>query len=130
MQNPDSAFPIVIKPYKFDISQYGEKTVKKREFIIKNVSDEDIEISLVDMPEGMFKLKLPKKIKAGKSEKGKIEINDNLLDQEFAKSITIELNNSGNTRFTIPVKRTLRIPGAKANKNTASKPTTKKSGAK
>jgi hypothetical protein len=109
--NPDSTYPIQIKPYKFDISQYGERERKTLEFTITNVSDENLEAKLIDMPQGMFKLKLPKKIKAGETEKGSIEILDDYVSQEFEKSVTIELNDKDQTRFTIPVKRVIRIPG-------------------
>jgi hypothetical protein len=110
--NPDSTYPIIIKPYKFDISQFGEKPRKRLEFEIFNVSERDLEIKLVDMPFNMFEIKLPKKVKAGKSEKGKIEILEEYISNEFEKSLTLELNDEAVTRFTVPVKRTLRIPGA------------------
>lgn len=118
--NPDSTYPITIKPYKFDISQYGEKPRKKLEFAITNVSDEDLEVRLVDMPPGMFKLSLPKKVKAGKTEKGKIELFDELVTEEFEKSLTIELSDQQKSRFTVPVKRVIRIPGTSAIKASAS----------
>lgn len=66
------------------------------------------------MPADMFKIKLPKSVKAGKSSKGKIEILDDYVSEEFEKSITIELSDEVGTRFTIPVKRNIRIPGARA----------------
>jgi hypothetical protein len=110
--NPDSTYPINISPYKFDISQFGEKTRNSLEFSITNLFDSDLEVKLVDMPLNMFKVTLPKKIKAGKVEKGKIEVLDEYLKSEFEKSITIELSDSQKTRFTIPVKRTVRIPGS------------------
>ncbi len=112
--NPDSTYPITIQPYKFNISQFGEKERSKLEFQITNVSNEDLEISLVDMPQGMFEIKLPKKVKAGKTEEGKIQINDDFLSTEFKKSITIELNDKALSRFTIPVERTIRIPGVQS----------------
>ncbi|MBN2226635.1 MAG: hypothetical protein JW763_04670 [candidate division Zixibacteria bacterium] len=113
--NPDSTFPVRISPYKFDVSQFGDKEVAERKFVIENVSDQDLDIKLVDMPYGMFKLELPKKVKAGKSEGGKIVILDEWLKEEFEKSVTIELNDANNTRFTIPVKRTIRVPGQTAS---------------
>jgi hypothetical protein len=109
--NPDSTYPIRIKPYKFDVSQFGEKTVNSREFIIENVSDSDIDIALVDMPLGMFTIKLPRRVKAGQTEKGIITLSRDYIDKEFEKSLTIELNDEAKTRFTVPVKRTLRVPG-------------------
>lgn len=112
IMNPDSTYPIIIKPYKFDVSQFGEKERKKLEFEIFNVSSQDLAIKLLDMPANMFKLKLPKKVKAGKSEKGTIEILDEYVSEEFEKSLTVELSDDAMTRFTVPVKRTIRIPGA------------------
>jgi len=121
LTNPDSTYPVTIKPYKFNISQFGEKERKKMNFKITNVSEEDIEIRLVDMPVGMFKLTLPRKIKSGKTEEGKIEIVDEYVPQEFKKSITIELTDKATTRFTIPVERTIRIPGQKSEKEHSKK---------
>jgi hypothetical protein len=112
---PDSTFPIRIKPYKFDISQFGEKSVDSREFVIENVSDNDLDLTLVDMPQGMFTVKLPKHVGAGQTQKGIITLNHEYLDQEFNKSITIELSDAAGTHFTVPVKRTLRIPGENAD---------------
>ncbi len=73
------------------------------------------------MPAGMFKLELPKKVKAGKTEKGKIEILDEYISEEFKKSITIELTDNSQTRFTIPVYRTIRIPGQKPGEKLSGK---------
>nr|MBN2277056.1 hypothetical protein [candidate division Zixibacteria bacterium] len=109
--NPDSTYPIIIKPYKFDISQFGEKERRKLEFELINMSENDLEVSLIDMPVNMFKVKMPKKVKAGKTEKGEIELFDKYVTDEFQKSLTIELSDKNKTRFTIPVKRTIRIPG-------------------
>ncbi|MBN2226634.1 MAG: DUF1573 domain-containing protein [candidate division Zixibacteria bacterium] len=108
---PDSTYPIRIAPYKFDISQFGDMEVKERKFVIENVSDQDLAISLVYMPEGIFRLDLPQKVKAGDSEGGKVTLRDDALDDEFEKSITIEVNDDKHTRFSIPVKRTIRTVG-------------------
>ena len=110
--NPDSTFPIVISPYKFDVSQFGEKERSSLDFTIKNVSDVELEVKLIDMPSEMFKLTLPKKIKPGQAEKGKITVLKEFLPKEFEKSLTIEFNDKAVSRFTVPVKRTVRIPGA------------------
>jgi len=110
--NPDSLTPVTISPYKFDISQFGEKTRNSLEFTMNNSSATDLDCKLIDMPYNMFKISLPKKIKAGKSEKGKIEVVSDQLKNEFEKSVTFEFSDgANNTRYTIPVKRTVRIPG-------------------
>jgi len=106
--NPQETYPIKISPYKFDISQFGEKERSKLEFKIENVSESDVNVSLIDMDDKYFKVKLPSKIKAGGTESGEVEIYDEYINSEFEKSITIELNDPDHSRFTIPVKRTIR----------------------
>jgi hypothetical protein len=119
--NPDSTYPISIMPYKFDISQYGEKERSSLEFNVKNLSDQDLDMTLVDMPAGMFKITLPKKIKAGQTGKGKIELLKDQIKKEFEKSVTFQVNDKLNSRFTVPVKRTIRIPGANPTDTTTAK---------
>ena len=111
VRRPDSTNPIIIKPYKFDISQFGEKVRDEIKFNITNVSQTDVEITLVDRPEGFFDLKLPKKVKAGKTAQGTLKLHKESIDMDFEKSITIELDDEQSSRFTIPVKRTKRTPG-------------------
>ncbi|UCD17453.1 MAG: DUF1573 domain-containing protein [Candidatus Zixiibacteriota bacterium] len=113
--NPEETYPIIISPYTFDISQFNEKERENLNFTITNVSEEDLEISLIDIAPNMFKVKLPRKIRVGKTEKGKIEILDEYRDHEFEKSMTIELSDKAKSRFTIPIKRKIRVSGAQTN---------------
>ncbi|MFH2037136.1 MAG: DUF1573 domain-containing protein [Candidatus Zixiibacteriota bacterium] len=108
IDNPDETFPIKIAPYKFDISQFGETARTKLEFTITNMSQEDLALNLIDINRKMFKLDLPSGVKAGQSVKGTIEIKDGFQETEFEKSLTIQLNDTSNSRFTIPIKRTIR----------------------
>jgi len=110
-KDPAQTRPIVLKPHIFDISRYGEKSRTKIEFEITNVSDRDLKLEVIDYPKSMLKLDFPDKIKAGKTESGKAEVKDFFKNIEFEKSITIELNDEDHTRFTIPVKRVIKIPG-------------------
>jgi hypothetical protein len=109
LSNPDSTYPIIIKPYKLDISQFGEKVRKDMKFSIVNVSDADLELSVIACPEDLFEVTLPKKIKVGQSAEGLLKIRTEKLSDEFQKSFTIALNDKSNTRFTIPVKRSIRV---------------------
>ena len=59
--------------------------------------------------DGMFKIKIPNKIGAGEKAKCKLQLSDNTLDQSFEKSFTIQLDDTKQTRFTIPVKRQIRV---------------------
>jgi hypothetical protein len=107
---PDSTYPIVISPYKLNISQFGEKVRDEMTFKIENVSDEDLKPTIVDIPSDLFEVKLPDKLKAGKTEEAVLKLKDAALDQNFDKTFTIELNDQAKTRFSIPVRRSLRLP--------------------
>lgn len=108
---PDSTYPVVIQPYKLDLSQFTEKIRDKITFTISNVSDEKLECTLVSMPVGMFDLKLPKSIGPGEKEEVVLKLIGEATKKSFNKSITIEFNDEKASRFTIPVKRTLRVAG-------------------
>jgi len=123
---PDSTFPVRFSPYKLDLSQFGEKVRDKIEFEITNASDEPLELTLIDMPVGMFDLELPENLKAGQTKKGVLKLDKSVLETSFQKSVTIEVNDAGKTRFTIPVKRTLRNPATATKKATTGKSTTSK----
>jgi len=111
VENIETTSPVVITPYKLNISQFGEKPRKKMEFIIKNVTNNDLELAIIFQPDGFFDIELPKKIKAGKTATGKISIKENDLSVEFDKSFTIEFNDVNQSRFSIPVTRTVRMLG-------------------
>ncbi len=110
-KDPSKTKPIVLNPNIFDLSRIAGKDRSKLQFEITNVSDQDLKLEVIDYPEAMLKIDFPDKIKAGKTETGKVEVKDFFKNIEFEKSITIELNDKDHTRFTIPVKRAIVIPG-------------------
>ncbi len=105
---PDSTYPVVIKPYKLDLTQYGEKTRSEIKFTIANVSDRPLDISLVAAPNDLFEVALPKFIPVGKTGDAVLTLRKSALDESFEKSLTIQLNDNKSSRFTIPVKRSIR----------------------
>lgn len=112
---PDSTYPIIIQPYKLDLSQFSEKVIKKKNFMITNASDQKLEVSLISMPDDLFEIELPKSIKPGKSAKGVLVLRGEAYGDSFEKSVTIEVvgvQDSDTTRFTIPVKRSLHVAKA------------------
>lgn len=110
----DSTYPLVFHPYKLDISQFGEKTRNEMKFQITNVSDQALDLSLIDRPEGLFDLELPGSIAAGQTAEGVLRLHDETVELSFEKSITIRVNDEELSRFTLPIKRTLRQPGVAA----------------
>lgn len=100
----------MVKPYKLDISQFGEKIRDKMKFTLTNVSEEDLPVTMIaDMP-GIATIDLPSEIKAGQSARGMIVLNPDVLEDEFEKSFTFEVGNETKTRFTVPVKRSIKKP--------------------
>jgi hypothetical protein len=106
----DTTYPIIITPFLLDLPKSGEKARDVIEFRIANVSDADLDISVIDRPEGYFDLKLPHGVDAGGTVQGYLKLREDLIETSFEKSITIELNDELSTRFTIPVKRTSQPP--------------------
>lgn len=112
MQRPDSTYPIIIRPYKLDISQFSDKVRDKMKFTIVNASDSEVTLNLVaDLP-NFATIDIPKKIGARQSAGGEVKLLPLVLDKSFEKSFTIEVAGVTPSRFTVPVKRTLKAPGA------------------
>jgi hypothetical protein len=107
---PDSTYPIVIKPYKLDISQFGQKVRDEMKFTIDNVSDQNLEITLVAAPTELATIELPKEVEAGKSASGLLKLTKKGIDEDFEKSFTIQLNDEKHSRFTVPIKRNIKNP--------------------
>lgn len=123
---PDSTYPAIIEPYKIDLSQFTEKKVDRKEFEIRNVSDQPLDVTLIYSAPGYMEVDLPSTIEPGQSGSGEVVISEDALDESFEKSFTIQLSDEAQTRFTIPVKRTVRTPppgisGVKGGKGTESK---------
>jgi hypothetical protein len=122
VQTPDSTYPITIKPYRIYVSRAGEVEVDVGKFNITNVSDQDLNVSVVGSPPGYFQVEIPETVKAGESAECKLKVNPEFLETAFEKSITLELSDAAQTRFTVPVIR--RLIGAQSKKNTGTKATT------
>ena len=111
---PDSTYPVIINPYKVDLSQLGEKVINQSPINIKNVSDQPLEISVVASESAYFELDLPKSVAPGQEVTGKVTLVKSAYGDSFTKSFTIELTAPGGgdaakSRFTVPVKRTVRV---------------------
>jgi len=107
---PDSTYPVVITPYKLDLSQFSEKPIDQADFRITNVSDQPLHVSLVADEASLFSVKLPETIPPGETAGGQLKLHKDAMAQSFEKSFTFELDDSANSRFTVPVKRTVRVP--------------------
>lgn len=105
---PDSTYPIILQPYKLDMSQFTDKVIDEAKFTIRNVSDKELDLSTVAVPGSLMELDLPGSVKPGESVEAKIKLKEAGVDMSFNKSITISVSDADESRFTIPVKRTIK----------------------
>ena len=76
---------------------------------MRNIGEEKVKVHLVSGPTELFKIKIDKKdIKPGKERFIEFQFDERILDDMFAKSLTIELNDSAATRYTIPITKARR----------------------
>ena len=100
----DTTYPLIISPWLLDISEHPDSVLH---FEIANLSDEPLEIEIVDEPDDMFVLDLPLYIDAGATLSCELSLLPGAGVQKFTKSFTIELSDSSRSRFTVPVRRIL-----------------------
>ncbi len=105
MENPDSTYPITVVPYRLSVSRADTIEINEAKFKITNVSDQPLDVRLVDSPAEYFQIEIPKVIDPGQSVEGNLKLNPAYLGKPFEKSITIEVSDAAHTRFTIPVIR-------------------------
>lgn len=112
LPRPDSAYPITFKPYKLDISQFGEKKRTKAKFTINNVSKSELEVSVIDYQSRFIDVDFKSTtIKPGESASGRVTINSDRIGESFEKSVTFVVKGEAQkkpVRFTLPIKRTVR----------------------
>jgi hypothetical protein len=101
MNGKDTTLPVAFSPDIISIHRLADKAPDKFVLSIQNNSEVDMTPVLDGCPRDLFDVKLPKKIKAGKSAEAEIKINKAAL--AFEKSFTIQLDDQKATRFTIPV---------------------------
>lgn len=97
--------PLNFEPYRIDVSQFTERPRRRARFVIKNQSDRDYKLTLIEAAETNFDVDLPSEVKAGNEAVGSVTVHEDLVDEPFEQSITIEIDDEEGTRFTLPVRR-------------------------
>jgi len=105
---PDSTYPVIVTPYKLDVSQISERPITGGDFTVTNRTDQPLEATLVSGWNPLFTLKLPETIPPGESAPGHLTLTEEGRGRTFEASFTFELNDAKKSRFTVPVKRTLK----------------------
>ncbi len=114
VSRPDSTYPAILRPYKLDLTQFGDKIRDEMTFKISNVSDKDLDLTMIWYAEEYFEVDLPKSIGAGQMTEAKVKLTKEAIGKAFEKSFTFEFNDEMQSRFTVPVKRTLRAASQQA----------------
>ena len=107
--NPDSTYPLVINPFVVNFTQASDQKNDNFVVTLTNVTEQDLDIVLIDQPDNIFEIKLPDKIKTSQTAQASIKLNDDAKSLSFEKSITIGVNDANKSRFTIPVKQNMSL---------------------
>ncbi len=79
------------------------------DFVVHNVSNEDLDLKLVSIPYEFLKVDVPSgSIKPGHDKTIKVKVDDSVADQIFTKSFTLESSDSTKTRLTVPISKAMR----------------------
>ena len=107
VRRPDSTYPVIVKPYKLDLTQQGDRVRDEIRFTIRNVSDQPLDLGVVATRDEYFSLELPKSVPAGGAAEGVLKLTEKGIASEFEKSFTFEVSDATTTRYTLPVKRSV-----------------------
>lgn len=100
---PDSTYPLRITPFKVAIP--SDQSGAKVTVTLTNVSDRSVHPVLVDLPHGVLDVTLPSTIEPHKSAEAIIAVSAKTPAGGFEKSVTIQVDDEAQSRFTIPVVR-------------------------
>jgi hypothetical protein len=108
----DKTNPLTFNPYIIDLASMGGDQQGQIQFEITNVSEREVTIRLIDLPDELIEIELPDKIEAGATASGVVIMKEAATAAQFEKSFTIEVNDTLGTRFTIPIKSDRQAPGS------------------
>ncbi len=109
---PETAKPLVITPFKVDVSQYSAKPRRKGTFTITNNGFADYQISVIDSSFKSFEVRLPKSIKAGETIEGQVIVHKSAVPTSFEQSFTFEITDDGRSRYSVPIWRQYQVKDA------------------
>ncbi len=107
--------PLRINPYKLDVSQFTIEPRRKASAWILNMSDKNLQLSMVDSSGKNFVAELPKMVKAHDSAQVTVTVNEDAITKEFEQSITFKVNDETISVFSLPVQRMYRMPQPSGN---------------
>ncbi len=117
----DTSFLVTVDPPMLDFSSKDHKERTKLKAEIINISDKTLRLAVIDYPQNLCKIALRRKlVKPNQKTELMVKLNRRSKVNDFHKSITLELSDEDQTRFTIPIQKRTPKP--------QKKPTTSKKG--
>jgi len=112
VSDPDSIGMFSIMPPQLDLDTTRPDSQKKPweyEVAVKNKSSGPFALKVVSAPDRFIKVDVPKgEIEPGNDEAIRIKIASEAADTLFTKSFTIEASDAAKTRYTFPIKKSMR----------------------
>lgn len=106
MINPDSTEPLVMTPHLLDPSPVGDTIPDSCSYTMRNVTDQQVQMSVVSTEPDLFSFTVPRSIGGGGEYAGVLHLTDEGKAGSFHKSVTFEGTvGAVSTRFTIGVFR-------------------------
>ena len=103
----DTARPLIIEPMVVDLDSIRPDNADRKwdfRLAVRNISRENVKAHLVYGPTSLMDIEIPdKEIKPGKERYIELGFDERITDTLFTKSVTIELEDSAKTRYTIPI---------------------------
>lgn len=107
---PETAMPMVVKPWRVDVSQFTVQPRRRAVFELVNKSDRALEVKAVDTFFKSFSVQLPARIAPSATAEGLVIVNKDKVKTPFKESFTFQVSGGGTTDFyTVPVERLFRI---------------------
>lgn len=107
-EDKELSVPVRVKPALLDVSQFGKRPRRRAKFLIENLSDQDLNLQMIDSTLKSFEVKLPDKVAAGQTVEGKIRVFEDKVPTDFEESLTFRVTNLEGATFTVPVQRMYR----------------------
>jgi hypothetical protein len=86
-----------------------QKNPWEYEFAIRNVSSEELDLSLVSAPHEYVEVNMPGGSLSPGSEKTiRVKVDQTVADQLFNRSFTLEASDTARTRITVPISKAMR----------------------
>lgn len=112
VKSMDSLKVFTISPALVSLDSLRPETQKRPweyEFSIRNVSSEELELALISSPHEYVEVDLPGgSISPGSEKTVRVKVDQNVADQLFNKSFTLEASDSARTRITVPISKAMR----------------------